>query len=132
MNWNQYQAKLLTEQVKYQYEIWDIENKIETIRNKSMNNVIKGISNDPGTYIFYCPGCKMHHQVPTKGSGRPNWEFNGDLEKPTFKPSLMMRYPKGKKQIEFVCHLFIRNGKIEYCNDSSHVYKGRTIKMRKL
>lgn len=38
-----------------------------------------------GGYLFYCPGCDDIHIV---GDG---WQFNGNLESPTFSPSILVR-----------------------------------------
>lgn len=45
-------------------------------------------------YLFHCPGCNGGHvfEVRTDG-GSPSWSFNGDLERPTFGPSLLIRMP---------------------------------------
>ncbi len=73
-------------------------------------------------YTFECPGCKCNHAYYV--SGPIKWEFNGSLENPTFTPSLKNTYPDGK-----VCHLFVTNGKIEYCGDCFHELKGQKIEM---
>ncbi len=75
------------------------------------------------SYIFYCPGCKCHHMYYIKGYNI-SWQFNGNLQSPTFTPSLRVNYGNGK-----VCHLFVTNGKIEYCSDSFHELKGKQIEM---
>lgn len=87
------------------------------------------VSNDPGTYIFYCPGCKMMHHVVTRGSQRPNWQFNDDVVKPTVNPSLLVRYPlwQGAVKFERVCHSFIREGNIQFLSDSTHDLAGCTV-----
>jgi hypothetical protein len=77
-------------------------------------------------YAFYCPGCKSAHVfnvVRDRPSG-PLWTFNGNLEKPTFSPSLIVRFPHPPPQ---TCHLFVRNGQIEYLSDSCHELAGQTI-----
>jgi len=79
------------------------------------------------SYGFYCPGCKCHHSFAIKG--KVKWAFNGDLKRPTFSPSLVIwrtRRPERK------CHLFVKNGMIEYLGDCFHSYAGRTIKMEKI
>jgi len=83
------------------------------------------ISNEKGTYIFDCPGCKCSHAYYT--SGPVKWGFNGDVNNPTFTPSLKNTYPDGK-----VCHLFVKNGKIEYCGDCFHELKGQTVEMEEI
>lgn len=88
-------------------------------------NKVKEIDNEKGTYLFYCPGCECHHAYYTvKDGDKPVWSFNGLLDNPTFSPSLLNTYPSGNK-----CHLFVTNGQIEYCQDSFHHLKGRTVQM---
>lgn len=78
-------------------------------------------------YTHYCLGCKSYHgiwtEVPNiKGA---KWRFTGDLEKPTFSPSISIS--KGENHPK--CHYFIKDGKIEYLNDCTHELKGQTIEM---
>ena len=53
------------------------------------------------------------------------WTFNGDMEKPTFSPSMLM-YPNNVRGRE---HFFVRNGKIEYLKDCDHAMAGMTVDM---
>jgi len=69
---------------------------------------------------FYCPGCKCHHTYDVN-----RWNFNDDLKKPTFTPSLLI----WKSRPEIRCHLFMTNGKIQYLNDCHHKYAGKIIDM---
>ena len=82
-------------------------------------------------YTFRCPACKDSHYFisqpdPDKPEG-PVWGFNGDLLDPTVSPSIRVRWDKwnGSKYTPKVCHFFIRDGIIEYCNDCTHDYAGR-------
>lgn len=77
-----------------------------------------------GAYMFWCPGCKSHHSFAV---GR--WDFNEDFENPTFSPSLLITMPDDPN---YRCHLFVRDGKIEYCSDSNHEFAGQTIDMESL
>lgn len=43
-------------------------------------------------YAFFCPGCKCGHAVWVSRSSGPRWTFNGNMEKPTFKPSLLITH----------------------------------------
>lgn len=73
-------------------------------------------------YFFWCIACDTHHIFDVRSDGkRPNWSFNGDLNNPTFSPSLL--YPERK------CHLFLENGKIKYLSDCSHKLAGQTVDM---
>lgn len=69
-------------------------------------------------YMFDCPGCGHSHVFSDK------WQFNGDLAKPTFTPSLMNRSTRDK---DFVCHLFLRDGVIEFCGDCTHALAGQSV-----
>lgn len=70
-------------------------------------------------WLMRCPGCDQIHVFDAR------WEFNGDLGKPTFSPShLIIEGPNIKR-----CHLFVRNGQIEFCQDSQHVLAGKTVSM---
>lgn len=91
-------------------------------------------------YVFDCPGCKMQHmpvvgyeasykeRTLTAGRGAPQWGFNGDINSPTFTPSLLIREYEGQNVVR-VCHFFIKNGTIEFLNDCTHPLKGRTVPM---
>ena len=75
---------------------------------------------DGGThYFFWCPGCKAHHA--------PNhiWQFNGDLEKPTFSPSLLCNGSVPERR----CHSFIKDGNIEFLSDCFHSLAGKTVEI---
>jgi hypothetical protein len=57
------------------------------------------------------------------GSG--GWEFNGNSTRPTFAPSLL--YPsKGTR-----CHLYLREGRIEFLTDCGHPLAGQIVDMVK-
>lgn len=71
-------------------------------------------------YIFYCPGCRSEHSFDV---GPGAWEFNQDWDNPTFSPSLNL-IPEGGK-----CHLFVKDGVIEFLNDCQHHLSGQKILM---
>jgi hypothetical protein len=75
-------------------------------------------------YVFWCPGCKGHHQfqVRTDGQG-PSWTFDGNLSSPTFAPSLLYDGSRPESR----CHLFLRNGQLEFLGDCFHDLKGKTV-----
>jgi Family of unknown function (DUF6527) len=129
---------------------------------------VKPVRTDAGNlvgYGFYCPGCDHGHvfytapvdrsvarkasafvpapgaQAPPKPSEPSTWEFNGDLDKPTFKPSLLNTcvtessrstmteglsepHPDPKQRR---CHLVLTDGVIHYCGDCTHDLKGQSI-----
>ncbi len=68
--------------------------------------------------VFECPACGYGHPFHI-GEGHPDnqrWEFNGDFEKPTFSPSLMVCRDFPDKR----CHSFVRDGRIQFLPDSWH------------
>jgi hypothetical protein len=57
------------------------------------------------------------------------WTFNGDLERPTFSPSLLVTGYLNKKHPNGICHSYITNGQIQYLGDSTHELAGKTIEL---
>ena len=85
-------------------------------------------SDKPGSvlYMFWCPGCKTNHlYLTSRRDGGPTWTFNGNLQKPTFRASLL--HPKPPNPV--LCHLFVTDGIIEFCGDCTHELKGQKVPM---
>lgn len=102
---------------------------------------IKRLQNDP-RLLFLCPGCDESHCFDEK-----IWQFNGDMEKPTISPSVLVRTVKmpdpiprnadGSYKIgadgrvegskDSVCHSFVKDGKIQFLDDCSHDKAGQTL-----
>ena len=74
---------------------------------------------DSTLWVFFCPGCGYDHGFDSR------WTFNGDVDKPTFKPSLLVNAQNFKLR----CHLYVTDGKIKYLTDCYHSLKGQTIQM---
>lgn len=98
---------------------------------------------EPGkTVRWHCPGCKISHRVPVAGAGA--WGFNGNLDRPTLTPSVLvyshktliddtlngeaLTAPENVTETP-QCHTFIRDGRIEFLNDCTHALAGRTVLM---
>lgn len=88
------------------------------------------------SYCFYCPGCCCSHffrirtgRFTRNDSQRPQniplWTWNGDFEFPTVYPSIDCNRSTPSRR----CHLWVKDGTIEYLPDSYHHLKGRTIIM---
>lgn len=89
-----------------------------------------------GMIGFHCPACDTMHFYYTDEYEHPGpkWEFNGDVENPTFSPSLLRStsIPRNEAEKENPvwypqCHLFVIDGQIQYCSDSPHALAGQTI-----
>lgn len=91
-----------------------------------------------GGWAIWCPACGCGHCMI---EGR--WTYNGDPDKPTFNPSLLVRgvVPITDEEADrimageniepkpLVCHSFIRDGKIQYLGDCTHAMAGKTVDM---
>lgn len=92
-----------------------------------------------GKVAFKCPGCCQMHHVTVYGSR--GWTFNGDGDRPTFSPSVLV---KGTVPITddehatimaggtiepkpVVCHSFVTDGRIRFLDDCTHALSGQTI-----
>jgi hypothetical protein len=78
-------------------------------------------------FSFFCPGCGHGHVYYTKGSLA--WSFNGNVDSPTFTPSLLNTCPNHPDPKQRVCHLFLTDGKLAYCGDCTHDLAGKTIEL---
>jgi hypothetical protein len=80
---------------------------------------------------FWCPACKCGHgftvyHPPDAGKG---WQFNGNVDKPTFTPSLRYLNQDGKTTM---CHLNMTDGMLIFHGDCPHDFKGRVVPMEDL
>jgi hypothetical protein len=97
----------------------------------------------PGRLVnFWCPGCDQAHTI---GVEYPeSWGFNGDLERPTITPSVLVHMTKWKGTFEqygkwtlpthnvepgteATCHSFVTDGRIQFLGDSTHHLAGQTV-----
>jgi hypothetical protein len=99
--------------------------------------------------VFHCPGCGEGHQVLINRGEHPVWQFNGDVDKPTFSPSILVRsghytqnahpddcwcnfkerFPnEGEPPFRCgVCHSFVTEGRIQFLGDCTHELAGQTV-----
>jgi len=78
-----------------------------------------------GHYIR-CPGCDDIHVLDTR------WSFSGDLERPTFHPSLLVYADPESIPSRHRCHSFIRDGRIQFLSDCEHSLAGKTVDLPEL
>lgn len=97
-------------------------------------------SGDVQVVIFRCPGCEDNHQISVG-----TWTFNGDLDRPTFSPSVLVggvqwdtdlypyfqsrtdRHPGVPVGGRIVCHSFVTDGQIRFLGDCTHDLAGQTV-----
>jgi hypothetical protein len=89
--------------------------------------------------MIYCPGCKGYHSLRIRMPSNPTqqeiddqkanrqglWTFNNDVEKPTFRASLLV----GSNIPSMRCHSFITDGNIQYLSDCYHQLKNQTVEL---
>ncbi len=78
----------------------------------------KGLPDQP---IVFCPGCKEIHRFDSR------WEWDGDVDKPTFSPSMLVTSPDHKDKNKQVCHSFLKKGIWQFLNDCTHKLAGQKI-----
>ena len=95
---------------------------------------------------YWCQGCDMLHQVWVGEGPGPRWGWNGDVERPTFTPSVLVRWHQWEPpattlevrdkiksgeivqtKVEKVCHTFITDGKVQFLGDCTHQYAWQTL-----
>jgi Family of unknown function (DUF6527) len=84
-----------------------------------------------GGQVFSCPGFGRVHQLNTQPA-KAVWEFNGDLDRPTFRPSILVRFGRtaGEGQVVHgVCHSYVTEGRIQFLDDCTHTLAGATVEI---
>lgn len=75
------------------------------------------LEGDTFTHAFQCPGCGNLHGFDSR------WTWNGDEEKPTISPSILVYQNDPTKR----CHSFVRDGMIQFLSDCGHALVGQTV-----
>jgi hypothetical protein len=83
-------------------------------------------------YFFECPGCRDGHFVtiyPHRAANGAQWQFDGDLDQPTFQPSILQRwdFTPESKQPSKICHLFLTKGKLHFLGDCTHSLANQVV-----
>lgn len=102
---------------------------------------------ESGRVAFRCPGCNSEHAINVdQNQPSPRWQYNGNPDAPTFKPSILVRgkqvvrdenghwtgewvRDKAGKPLPLVCHSFVTDGKIQYLGDCTHDLVGQTVEL---
>ena len=92
-------------------------------------------------YIHYCPACDEAHLFTTDGGG-PTWSFDGDVNRPTFGPSMRVSWGRfadpsyrpepGDEDLSGICHYHLVDGELRFCGDSTHALAGQTVPLPEL
>ena len=101
----------------------------------------QSVAENHADFLFMCPGCNEGHGVWTSPGKKVIWKFDGNLENPTFEPSILITgvHKLTDQELEIiaaggkveprhlVCHSFVRLGKIEFLGDCTHALRGQTV-----
>ncbi len=96
--------------------------------------------------VYWCQGCDMFHQVWVGSGPGPRWGWNGDVERPTFTPSVLVSWDQAEPpaatlevcekirsgeivqvKVHKVCHTFITDGRVQFLSDCTHAFAGQTL-----
>lgn len=91
--------------------------------------------NTSNALTFWCPGCDGAHSVQHGAGTGPRWGWNGDVDKPTLTPSILVTMPgnpnAGEQFKEWrttrVCHSYVTDGRIQFLTDCTHELAGQTV-----
>lgn len=100
-----------------------------------LSNVLRGLAG--GRVAFKCPGCERPHPINVGDSPGPRWTYNGNPDKPTFSPSVLVTWNEpsdnpseggdSSKDVPKVCHSFVTDGRIQFLGDCTHALAGQTV-----
>lgn len=88
------------------------------------DRVLDPVGDRRGRMAFFCPGCGHDHWFKCDGVS-PTWTWNGDLIKPTVSPSIFCNPNDPQSR----CHLFMKDGHLEFLGDCWHELAGKTVPM---
>lgn len=84
----------------------------------------------------WCPACESPHVYTTKPGERVCWSFDGNVERPSFAPSMLIRtgrfvdpnfVEEPGENLSSICHYFLTGGRLQFCGDSTHALAGQTV-----
>jgi hypothetical protein len=93
---------------------------------------------EDGGLLFWCPGCDGAHMVKVGTGNGPRWGYNGNAERPTFTPSVLVTYNgadagmdrgDGRLAPPAICHSFVTDGRIQFLGDCTHHLAGQTVEL---
>lgn len=96
-----------------------------------------------GLLMFECPGCDGPHGIYIGEGAGPRWGWDGNVERPTFSPSILARgvvhlsddahaaWMRGEaplpEPVPLVCHSFVVDGQIQFLSDCTHDLAGQIV-----
>ena len=99
-----------------------------------------GGDGDEGPRLLYKCACGSIHSIfvgtPNGGAGPARWTWDGNVEAPTFSPSINTWAERHKRvdgklvveesrEVYWRCHHFVVAGLVNFCEDCTHEKKGQ-------
>ncbi len=81
---------------------------------------------EDGRLLFWCPGCDGAHMIRVQIGPGPGWSWNGDVDRPTFQPSILVNPGRSNPEAH-LCHSFVADGRIQFLGDCTHELAGQTV-----
>ena len=87
---------------------------------------------EEATHIYFqfknedSPRC-LPVQIKGTREGTKNWSWNGDVDRPTVKPSIACR-PSG----QYKCHVWLNDGCVQHLSDCTCGFRGETHELEDL
>ena len=91
----------------------------------------------PGCATFgfkYFPATHTFYIRPFGNGENAVWQFDGNIEYPTFSPSLIgsSHHWVNEEWVPWTCHFFLENGIFKFLNDCTHKLAGQHVAMREV
>ncbi|VVE49252.1 DUF6527 family protein [Pandoraea terrigena] len=100
-----------------------------------LSNILRG--SEGNGLSFWCPGCGHPHRIQHGAGKGPRWNWNGNVERPTFTPSVLVTWNEPSdnpsefedqtKDVGKACHSFVTDGHIQFLSDCTHALAGQTV-----
>lgn len=99
----------------------------------ALSSILRG--GQDGQLLLMCPGCRAVHGVKVGEGPGPRWGYNGNPEKPTFTPSILVKtgravdpnFQPEPGDPPTVCHSYVIDGRIQFLGDCDHALAGQTV-----
>lgn len=73
---------------------------------------------------YWCQGCDGCHVIMTGEGPGPRWGWDGNVDAPTFTPSVRVT---GGGSDKSCCHTFVNAGMVQFLSDCTHKFAGQTL-----
>jgi hypothetical protein len=60
-------------------------------------------------------------------AGTPCWSWNGSVDKPTLKPSVLTTMTQPNGTVRMRCHSWVNDGQIQFLSDATHEFANQTV-----